>query len=201
MTNRRGMLIVLSGPSGCGKGTMMAQILKDERFTVSVSATTRAPREGEIEGRSYFFLTKEEFQRRITENRLLEYAEYCGNYYGTPREAVEERLEEGKNVILEIEVLGAFQVKERFPDTLLVFVIPPSLQELERRLRARGTETEEAVLARVTRAKEELTQARRYDYVIENDRLEDAVADFFTIVRAENLRAARRVKEIGEMAK
>ncbi len=201
MTNRRGMLIVLSGPSGCGKGTMMAQILKDERFTVSVSATTRAPREGEIEGRSYFFLTKEEFQRRITENRLLEYAEYCGNYYGTPREAVEERLEEGKNVILEIEVLGAFQVKERFPDTLLVFVIPPSLQELERRLRARGTETEEAVLARVTRAKEELSQARRYDYVIENDRLEDAVADFFTIVRAENLRAARRVKEIGEMAK
>lgn len=201
MTNRRGMLIVLSGPSGCGKGTMMAQILKDERFTVSVSATTRAPREGEIEGRSYFFLTKEEFQRRITENRLLEYADYCGNYYGTPREAVEERLEEGKNVILEIEVLGAFQVKERFPDTLLVFVIPPSLQELERRLRARGTETEEAVLARVARAKEELSQARRYDYVIENDRLEDAVADFFTIVRAENLRAARRVKEIGEMAK
>lgn len=201
MTNRRGMLIVFSGPSGCGKGTMMAQILKDERFTVSVSATTRAPREGEIEGRSYFFLTKEEFQRRITENRLLEYAEYCGNYYGTPREAVEERLEEGKNVILEIEVLGAFQVKERFPDTLLVFVIPPSFQELERRLRARGTETEEAVLARVARAKEELSQARRYDYVIENDRLEDAVADFFTIVRAENLRAARRVKEIGEMAK
>lgn len=185
---RKGLLIVLSGPSGCGKGTMVAEILKRGDCVVSVSATTRSPREGEENHVHYHFLTREEFEQRIAEDGLLEYAEYCGNYYGTPRVEVEAMRAEGKNVILEIEVQGAFQIKERCPETILVFTVPPSVDELRRRLHKRGTETEEVIEKRIARAQEELPLAQKYDYIVLNDALEDAVADFFTIVRAESMR-------------
>lgn len=184
----KGLLIVLSGPSGCGKGTMVAEILKRGDCAVSVSATTRNPREGEENHVHYHFLSKEEFTERIAQDGLLEYAEYCGNYYGTPRAEVEAMREAGKHVILEIEVQGAFQIRERCPEAILVFTIPPSMDELRRRLHKRGTETEEIIEKRIARAQEELPLAQKYDYIVLNDALEDAVADFGAILRAESMR-------------
>lgn len=184
----KGLLIVLSGPSGCGKGTMVGEILKRGDCAVSISATTRAPREGEENHVHYHFISKEEFEQRIAEGGFLEYAQYCGNYYGTPLKEVEEMREQGKNVILEIEVQGAFQIKERCPEAVLVFTIPPTMAELRRRLHKRGTETEEVIEKRIARAAEELPLAKRYDYIILNDALEDAVADFGTVLRAESMR-------------
>ncbi|MBR6716914.1 MAG: guanylate kinase [Oscillospiraceae bacterium] len=186
----KGLLIVLSGPSGCGKGTMVAEILKRGDCAVSVSATTRSPREGEENHVHYHFLTREEFEQRIAEDGLLEYASYCDNYYGTPKKEVEEMRAAGKHVILEIEVQGAFQIRERCPDAVLVFTVPPSIGELRRRLHKRGTETEEIIEKRIARALEELPLAEQYDYIILNDALEDAVHDFGTILRAESLRPA-----------
>lgn len=187
--HNHGLLIVLSGPSGCGKGTLVAELLKRGDCAVSVSATTRQPREGEIDGTHYFFVTREEFEQRIAENRLLEHAEYCGNYYGTPREEVERLRAEGKHVILEIEVQGALQIKERCPDAVLVFTVPPSIDELRRRLHKRGTETEEVIERRIAQVARELPCANQYDYVILNDALEDAVDDFAAVIRAEMLRS------------
>ena len=158
---RKGLLIVLSGPSGCGKGTMVAEILKRGDCAVSVSATTRAPREGEENHVHYHFLTRDAFEQKIAENGLLEYAEYCGNYYGTPRDEVDKILAAGKHVILEIEVQGALQIRERCPEAVLVFTVPPSLAELDRRLHKRGTETEEVIAKRIARAKEELPFAEK----------------------------------------
>ena len=185
---RKGMLIVLSGPSGCGKGTMVAEILKRGDCAVSVSATTRAPRAGEENHVHYHFLTREDFEQRIAADGLLEYAEYCGNYYGTPRAEVEAMREAGKNVILEIEVQGGLQIREKCPDAVLIFTIPPTIAELRRRLHKRGTETENVIEKRIARAKEELPVANQYDYIVLNDELEDAVADFFSILRAEAMR-------------
>lgn len=185
---RKGMLIVLSGPSGCGKGTMVAEILKRGDCAVSVSATTRAPRAGEENHVHYHFLTREDFEQRIAADGLLEYAEYCGNYYGTPRAEVEAMREAGKNVILEIEVQGGLQIREKCPDAVLIFTIPPTIAELRRRLHKRGTETEDVIEKRIARAKEELPVANQYDYIVLNDELEDAVADFFSILRAEAMR-------------
>lgn len=185
---RKGLLIVLSGPSGCGKGTMVAEILKRGDCVVSVSATTRNPREGEENHVHYHFITREEFESRIAQDGLLEYAEYCGNYYGTPRAEVEAMREAGKHVILEIEVQGAFQIRERCPEAILVFTVPPSMDELRRRLHKRGTETEEVIEKRIARAQEELPLAQKYDYIVLNDALEDAVADFGAILRAESMR-------------
>lgn len=187
---RKGMLIVLSGPSGCGKGTMVAEILKRGDCAVSVSATTRAPREGEIDGVHYHYMSRADFEKGIAENQLLEYAEYCENYYGTPRFAVEKLREEGKHVILEIEVQGALQIRERCPEAILIFTIPPSMEELRRRLHKRGTETEDVIERRIARAKEELPFAAQYDYIILNDALEQALADFDTVLRAESMRPA-----------
>lgn len=184
----KGLLIVLSGPSGCGKGTMVAEILKRGDCAVSVSATTRNPREGEENHVHYHFISKAEFEGRIAQDGLLEYAEYCGNYYGTPRAEVEAMREAGKHVILEIEVQGAFQIRERCPEAILVFTIPPSMDELRRRLHKRGTETEEVIEKRIARAQEELPLAQKYDYIVLNDALEDAVADFGAILRAESMR-------------
>lgn len=199
MSEKKGFLIVLSGPSGCGKGTMVAEILKRGDCAVSVSATTRAPREGEADHVHYHFISREEFERRIAEDGFLEHAQYVGNYYGTPRKEVEEMRAQGKHVILEIEVQGAFQIREKCPDAILVFTVPPTLDELRRRLHKRGTENEEVIEQRVARAAEELPLAKQYDYIILNDDLQDAVDDFGAMIRAEMLKPAYQTERIGEM--
>lgn len=184
----KGRLIVFSAPSGCGKGTMLEEILKDERFAVSVSATTRAPREGEKDGVNYHFLTREDFEQRIADGKFIEHAEYCQNLYGTLVSEVDGRLERGLNVILEIEPQGAMKIRGKRPDAVFIFVVPPSIGELRRRLKKRGTETDEVIEERVSKAAWEISQAEKYDYVIVNDALEDAVSDFFAVIRGEQLK-------------
>lgn len=195
----RGLLIVVSAPSGCGKGTVLNEILKDDGFYYSISATTRPPREGETDGVNYYFISKEEFENRINENAMLEYAEYCGNYYGTPKKELEEKLAEGKDVILEIEVQGAMQVKKLCPYGVFIFIVPPSVKELERRLKKRGTETDDVIGRRVSEAAGEIKQASNYDYIVVNAALEDAVEDFKTIVKAEKLKTAYAENLINEV--
>ena len=196
---RQGLLIVLSGPSGCGKGTIVGEMLKRGDCAVSVSATTRAPREGEVNDVHYHFLTKEQFEQLIAEDKLLEHAQYCDNYYGTLREEVDALRAEGKHVILEIEVQGALQIRERCPEAVLVYTLPPSIKELWRRLKKRGTETDEVIEKRIKRAGEELPFADRYDYILFNDVLEDAVEDFGSIIRAAYMRPFYHKNQIGEM--
>ena len=186
----KGRLIVFSAPSGCGKGTMLAEILKDERFVVSVSATTRAPREGEINGINYHFLSREDFEKRIAGGEFIEHAEYCQNLYGTLVSEVDGRLEKGLNVILEIEPQGAMKIREKRPDALFIFIVPPSVGELRRRLKKRGTETDEVIEERISKAAWEISQAQKYDYIIVNDALEDAVNDFYAVIRSEQLKTA-----------
>lgn len=186
---KEGLKIVISGPSGSGKGTIVKELIKAEAFTLSISATTRAPRQGEEEGTHYFFKTKEEFCKMIEKEQLLEYAVFCDNYYGTPKSFIEESIKSGKDVILEIEVQGAAQVKATYPDAVFVFVIPPSLEELERRLIGRNTETSEIIEKRLKRAKEELYLYEEYDYVIINDDVTRAAASIFQIVCAEKLKS------------
>jgi len=184
----KGRLIVFSAPSGCGKGTMLEEILKDQRFAVSVSATTRAPREGEKDGVNYHFLTREDFEQRIADGKFIEHAEYCQNLYGTLSSEVDGRLEKGLNVILEIEPQGAMKIREKRPDALFIFIVPPSIGELRRRLKKRGTETDEVIEERVSKAAWEISQAEKYDYIIVNDALEDAISDFFAVIRGEQLK-------------
>jgi guanylate kinase len=188
MTMNKGRLIVFSAPSGCGKGTMLEEILKDKRFAVSVSATTRAPREGEKDGINYHFLTREDFEQRIADGKFIEYAEYCQNLYGTLSSEVDGRLEQGLNVILEIEPQGAMKIREKRPDALFIFIVPPSVGELRRRLKKRGTESDEVIEERVSKAAWEISQAEKYDYIIVNDALEDAISDFFAVIRGEQLK-------------
>lgn len=195
----KGLLIVLSGPSGCGKGTLVKEMLARGDCAVSVSATTRAPRTGEENGKDYFFLTREEFEARIEAGKLLEYAEYCGNYYGTLRDQVEQLRTEGRHVILEIEVQGALQIRARCPEAILVYTLPPSAAELYRRLKKRGTETEEVIAKRIARAAEELPFSVGYDYILLNDALEDAVRDFDAILRIERMKPRFQTEQIGEM--
>lgn len=184
----KGRLIVFSAPSGCGKGTMLAEILKNKNFRTSVSATTRDPREGEVNGVSYHFLSREDFDKKIDERAFLEHAEYCGNCYGTLKSEVDPYLEQGIDVILEIEVQGAMKIREIRPDALFIFIAPPSVKELCRRLKKRGTESDEVIEERVSKASGEIELAGNYDYVIVNDALEDALSDFFAVVRAEKLK-------------
>lgn len=184
----KGLLLVVSAPSGCGKGTILGEILKDDSFYYSISATTRAPREGEQDGVNYHFITKEEFEQRIAQGGMLEYAQYCGNYYGTPKKEVEQMREAGRDVILEIEVEGAMKVRALCPDAVFLFIAPPSVEELRRRLNKRGTEAAEVIEERVSQAARELSYANRYDYIIVNGELEKAIQDFRTVVRAEKLR-------------
>lgn len=177
----KGKLIIYTGCSGVGKGTIMEELLKDETLRLSVSCTTRAPRPGETHGKQYFFITKEEFEKVIEEQGFLEYATYCDNLYGTPEKAVDEMLEQGLNVLLEIEVQGGMQVMKKRPDALTIFVYPPSMEELERRLRNRGTEDEETILKRLKCAEEEMTYAKYYTFNVLNDDV---------------LRAAEEIKDI-----
>ena len=197
----KGRLIVFSAPSGCGKGTMLAEILKDERFRTSVSATTRAPREGETDGVSYHFISREDFDKKVGEEQFLEHAEYCGNCYGTLVTEVDPYIEKGINVILEIEVQGAMKIRQKRPDALFIFIVPPSVNELRRRLHKRGTEAEEVIEKRVSAAAGEIAQAGKYDYIIVNDALEDAVSDFFAVIRAESLRSANSGEILNEVLK
>ncbi len=196
--SERGKLIVVSGPSGSGKGTILSEVLKSPDYVYSVSATTRSPRKGEIDGKHYFFLARDEFEQRIAGGGFVEYAEYNGNYYGTPTEFVEHNLDEGKNVILEIEVQGAMQIKKTVPDALFVFMTPESREELEDRLRARGTEEEEVIQRRLSIADREIPSALLYDYVIFNRRGEQpkAVEDFFAAVRAASLTPGRQYDQL-----
>ncbi|WP_071459394.1 guanylate kinase [Bacillus massilinigeriensis] len=189
----KGLLIVLSGPSGVGKGTVRKEIFSqpDTKFEYSVSATTRLPRDGEVHGVDYFFKTREEFEKMIEEDRLLEYAEYVGNYYGTPVEYVQKTLDAGIDVFLEIEVQGAGQVRSKFPEGLFIFLAPPSLSELENRIVTRGTESEEIVKSRMSAAREEIEMMELYDYVVENDRVELACERIKSIVVAEHCRRER----------
>lgn len=184
----KGSLFIVSGPSGCGKGTILAEVLKDERFYYSISATTRAPRPGEADGVNYHFLTKEKFEELIANDGMLEYASYCDNYYGTPLKPVEDMLNEGKHVILEIEVQGAINVMKKRPDAVSVFILPPSMKELRRRLNKRGTETEDVIEKRLAQAEREIKMAAQYDYVMINGELELAVNDLLSIIRAQELK-------------
>ncbi len=197
----KGRLIVFSAPSGCGKGTMLEEILKDKSFAISVSATTRAPREGEKDGVNYHFLTREDFEQRIADGKFIEHAEYCQNLYGTLSSEVDGRLEQGLNVILEIEPQGAMKIREKRPDAIFIFVVPPSINELRRRLKKRGTETDEVIEERVSKAAWEISQAEKYDYVIVNDALEDAVSDFFAVIRGEQLKVEYSGDIINEVLK
>ena len=183
--NRKGLIIVVSGFSGAGKGTLMKALTgKYDNYALSVSATTRNPRPGEVNGREYFFVSNEEFEKLIKENGLIEHAGYVDHYYGTPRKFVEDKLSQGIDVILEIEIQGALQIKEQYPDAVLLFVMPPSAAELEKRLRGRGTETEEVILQRLKRAREESVGIEKYDYLVINDDLEQCTERLHNIIEA-----------------
>jgi guanylate kinase len=195
--SKKGLLIVVSAPAGCGKDTILEAAFKTcKSLQYSVSATTRKIRDGEQDGVHYFFKTREEFEALIAENKLLEHAEYAGNYYGTPRDFVLEMLDAGKDVVLKIEVEGAGNIKKLFPDCVSVFILPPSFTELERRLQKRGTEDAETIQRRINIAKTEMSHVKNYDYVIINEKLEDAVRDFESIIRAEKLATKREIPEI-----
>lgn len=198
----KGLLIVVSAPAGCGKDTILEQVLaNNDNIFYSVSATTRTIRPGEIDGTSYYFKSRDEFETMIKNSELLEYTEYCGNYYGTPRKAVMDMLEAGKDVVLKIEVEGAANVKRMFPDCVMIFILPPSISELDRRLHKRGTESEEVIQKRIATAKNELTYAANYDYTIVNGALEKAIDDFETVVKAEKFRVSRNADLIEEILK
>lgn len=182
MVNTDGLLLVISGPAGAGKGTVVQELMKDDRMRLSVSATTRAPRGKETNGVEYYFLTREAFEEMIGQDGFYEYAQYLGNYYGSPKKPVQQWRSEGKDVILEIEVQGCQKVKAMQPDCISIFIRPPSLEILEKRLRGRGTETEENIQKRMARAREELPLAKDYDYVVVNDVLEDCVAQVRQII-------------------
>ncbi len=190
--NKQGLLIVFSGPSGSGKGTVMSELFAHrDDMVMSVSVTTRQPRPGDREGVHYFFRTREQVEEMIRQDQLLEYAEYSGNYYGTPRAFVEEHLSKGHHVVLEIEVQGALKVMERCPEAVTVFLAPPSWEELEHRLRGRGTETEEVVCRRLEEARRELSLMERYQYIVVNRDVATAAADIADIIHVESMRVSR----------
>lgn len=188
---QQGILAVVSGFSGAGKGTLMKALLERyDNYALSISATTRKPREGEVHGREYFFLTVDEFEELIAKDQLIEHARYVSNYYGTPRSYVEEKMAEGKDVILEIEIQGALKVKEKFPETLLVFVVPPSAEDLKKRLIGRGTETMDVIEQRLKRATEEAEEMDSYDYILVNDDLDKAVEALHNLIQSQHMQAS-----------
>jgi guanylate kinase len=198
--NHQGILVVVSGFSGAGKGTLMKELLKRyDNYALSISATTRTPREGETDGKEYFFVTKEQFEKMRDERKLVEYAQYVNNYYGTPKEYVEQKMAEGKDVILEIEIQGALKVKKRFPDALLLFVTPPSAEELRRRLVGRGTETLEVINARLARAAEEASGMEAYDYLLINDDLDRCVEEMHQLIQLQHRKTSYHLDFLSKM--
>lgn len=188
---KKGLLIVISGPSGTGKGTVCKALLQQNDFWISISATTRAPRKGEVDGENYYFLTKEDFLKRIDKDDFLEYAEVYGNFYGTPKSNVLEKLEDGKDVILEIDIQGALKVKENYPDGVFIFILPPSMEELKKRITNRGTETEESLMTRFKSAYQEINYVSKYNYAVVNDTVEEAVRKIECVIAAERCRVDR----------
>ena len=182
--NKRGILAIISGFSGAGKGSVVNKLLENDNYAVSISATTREPRQWEVDGKNYFFKSRDEFENMIENNQLIEYAEYVGNYYGTPRDYVFKKLEEGYDVILEIEMQGALKVKEKFPETALIFITPPSADELKKRLVGRGTETIEQIDKRMSRAVDECDYMNKYDYIVVNDDLDECVDEIHRLLQS-----------------
>ncbi len=199
--DQKGMIIVLSGFSGAGKGTIMKHLLQahPDSYHLSISATTRAPRQGEVDGREYFFHTREEFDAMIANKELLEYATFNGNSYGTPRSYVEKLVNEGKDVILEIEIQGALQVKELYPEALLLFVMPPSADALKERLVGRGTETADVIAERLAISSKESQFMSGYDYLVVNDELERSVEQVHSIISCEHFKTSRNVDNINRI--
>lgn len=197
----KGLLIVLSGPSGVGKGTVRSALFEMEGHDLvySISMTTRKPREGEQEGREYFFVSREEFEQKIAEGKMLEYAEFVNNYYGTPLDKVEEQLKLGKEVVLEIEVQGAMQVREKMKDAIFIFIAPPSIDALYKRLTRRGTESEEVIRERCEKATREIGLAYMYDYIVVNDEVRNAADKIIAIIRAEHAKTRRTIHKYNEM--
>lgn len=192
---RQGLLIVISGPSGAGKGTICKALLqKKKELKLSVSCTTRSPREGEKEGVNYYFISKDKFEEMIAKNEFLEYATVYGNYYGTPRSYVEEELKKGNDVILEIDIQGALMVKEKYPEGVFIFILPPSMEELKNRIIKRGSETEDSLNTRFTAAFEEIKYMSKYDYAVVNDFVDEAVKKIECIIIAEKCKCNRMLK-------
>ena len=188
----QGLLLIVSGPSGAGKGTVVEALLARDGYALSISATTRPPRPYEQEGVHYFFQTEKECEDMVQADGFLEHAAFYGHHYGTPKNYVLQQMAQGKHVILEIEVQGAFQVKEKYPEAVLLFLAPPSLAELKKRLEGRGTEDAQTIAARLRRAQEEMALVEKYDYLVVNSQVEDAVADIEAILRAEKRRCIRQ---------
>lgn len=200
MTNGQGILVVVSGFSGAGKGTLMKALLeKYHNYALSISATTRNPREGEQDGREYFFVTRDKFESMIEDGELIEYAQYVNNYYGTPRQYVFQQMADGRDVILEIEIQGALKIKERFPEALLLFVMPPSADELKHRLTSRGTETEDVIAARLHRAAEEAVGINSYDYILVNDQIDTCVEEMHQLIQAQHNKVSNNLDFIEQM--
>lgn len=199
--DERGLLIVISGPSGVGKGTVRNALFARDghNLVYSVSMTTRAPRNGEVDGREYYFVSREEFEERIENNKFLEYAEFVGNYYGTPLDKVEANLNAGNEVVLEIEVQGAMQVREKMKDAIFIFIAPPTMKDLKNRLNRRGTESQEVIQERYDKACREVELAHLYDYIVVNDTVENAADKVMAIIRAEHAKTSRTIREYMKM--
>jgi guanylate kinase len=193
--NEKGLLVIISGPSGVGKGTIRKALFEipDNNFCYSVSMTTRKPREGEVDGQDYFFVSKEEFEKRIKENGFLEYADFVGEYYGTPIDYIEQQMNAGKEVIVEIEVQGALQIHEQIPEAVFIFIVPPSKQALIDRLKNRGTDTPEIIKKRIEKAEREYSLAYKYDYIVVNDEVHNAADRIYAIIRAEHAKTERSI--------
>lgn len=197
---QEGLLLVVSGPSGAGKGTVLGNLRQSNpNVRYSVSATTRQPREGEVEGKNYFFKSFDEFQRMIRDEELIEWVCYCNNYYGTPKKSIEESIRQGIDIVLEIEVEGALNIKSIYPESVLIFILPPSFEELGRRIEGRGTEKPDIIKQRLDKAKKELDYIGRYDYIIVNNTVHEAIEDINSIIRAEKLKQFRNKKRLKQM--